>query len=99
MTDDDLAALGAGMSFSGRTLLPTQMQEQLSTTALTFELPYFVIQGRHDWFTPTEPASAYFAKVVAPHKRMVVLEGAGHFALVTHAEAFIAALRSMRDRR
>ena len=99
MTDDERTAVNAGMSFSGRTLLPTQMQEQLSTSALRFELPYFVIQGRDDWFTPTAPARSYFEKVVAPKKQMVVLEGAGHFALVTHPGAFIAALDSMLNGR
>ena len=99
MTDDDRAAVEGGMRFSGRTLLPTQMQERLSTSALRFELPYFVIQGQHDWFTPTAPAKSYFEKVVAPKKRLVVLEGAGHFALVTHPGAFIAALESMLDDR
>jgi len=99
MTDDDRAAINAGMRYSGRALLPTQMQEQLSTSALRFELPYFVIQGQHDWFTPTAPAKSYFDRVVAPKKRMVVLEGAGHFALVTHPDAFIAALESMLDGR
>jgi pimeloyl-ACP methyl ester carboxylesterase len=99
MTESDLATLGAGMTFSGRTLLPTQMREQLSTLALRFELPYFVVQGEHDWFTPTSPAKSYFEKVVAPRKQMVVLEDAGHFALVTHVPAFIAALRSMLNAR
>ncbi len=94
-TDDDLKALGDGMGFSGRTLLPTQMQERLSTTALSFGLPYFVIQGRDDRFTPTAPAAAYFDKVTAPKKRMVVIEGAGHFALATHAEVFVARLKEL----
>jgi len=31
------------MEFSGKALLPRQMQEDLSRTALRFELPYFVI--------------------------------------------------------
>jgi hypothetical protein len=95
MTADDLAALNAGMIFSSGALLPTQMREQLSTDALRFELPYFVIQGQHDWFTPTSPARSYFEKIVAPRKRMVVLEDAGHFALVTHTHEFITELRSM----
>ena len=99
MTEDVLAAVSGGMTFSGRTLLPTQMQEELSTTALTFKLPYFVIQGQDDWFTPTAPARSYFDKVVAPRKRMVVLDGAGHFALVTHANAFIATMKAMLDER
>jgi pimeloyl-ACP methyl ester carboxylesterase len=71
------------------------MQERLSTEALRFELPYFVIQGQDDWFTPTGPARSYFEKIVAPRKQMVVLAGAGHFALVTHPDAFIAALETM----
>jgi pimeloyl-ACP methyl ester carboxylesterase len=99
LTDDDRAALNAGMNFSGRTLLPTQMRGRLSADALRFELPYFVIQGQNDLFTPTGPATSYFAKVVAPRKQMVVLEGAGHFALVTHPDAFIAALERMLNGR
>ncbi len=99
MTNDELTALDGGMRFSGRTLLPTQLRERLSSDALRFELPYFVIQGQDDWFVPTAPARAYFDRVVAPRKRMVVLQGAGHFALVTHANAFIAALESMLEDR
>ena len=95
MTGDDRAAINAGMMFSGRALLPTQTREALSASALTFRLPYFVIQGQDDWFTPTAPAKSYFDKVVAPTKRMVALQGAGHFALVTHTDAFIEALVSM----
>jgi pimeloyl-ACP methyl ester carboxylesterase len=94
-TEADLHVLGDGMTFSGRTLLPFQMQENLSTSALRFEIPYFVIQGRDDIFTPTAPAEAYFAKLVAPHKRIAILDGAGHFALVTHAARFVAILNEM----
>jgi pimeloyl-ACP methyl ester carboxylesterase len=92
LDEADLEMIGNGMQFSGRVLLPTQMQERLSTTALRFALPYYVIQGRDDVFTPTPPATAYFEKVVAPSKKLVIIEGAGHFALVTHAPEFVAAL-------
>jgi pimeloyl-ACP methyl ester carboxylesterase len=94
-TEQEMTSLRDGMLFSGRTLLPTQMRERLSTDALRFELPWFVIQGRHDLFTPTAPVEAYFRKVEAPRKQLIVLEDAGHFALVTHAPAFIAALRDL----
>jgi pimeloyl-ACP methyl ester carboxylesterase len=83
------------MLFSGRSLIATMMQQQPSTTAVRFELPYYVIQGREDIATPTAPAEAYFANVVAPKKKMVVIENAGHFALATHTEEFIRALRRM----
>lgn len=92
---NELDDLGGGMDFSGRTLLQFQVQENLSTTALNFKIPYYVIQGREDLFTPTDPAIAYFKLVKAPEKKLVILERAGHFALVTHAQEFIEALDSI----
>ena len=94
-----LETIGNGMRLSGAALLATQMQERLSTTALRFALPYYVIQGRLDVFTPTAPAEAYFEKVVAPDKEMVVIESAGHFALVTHATGFVSALEKVLESR
>lgn len=82
------------MNLSGRALLPTQVEERLSTKALRFALPYLVIQGEQDTFTPTGPAVSYFEKVVAPAKRLVILPNAGHFALVTNAEDLARALVS-----
>lgn len=38
---------------------------------------------------------AYFATVRAPRKDIVVIEGAGHFALATHPQELIAALWEM----
>ena len=91
----ELDDIVGGMTLSGRSMLPFQMRENLSSTALRFEVPYYVIQGSDDIFTPTDPARAYFANVVAPGKDIVIIEGAGHFALVTHPQEFIAALREM----
>jgi proline iminopeptidase len=93
MTEAKMRALMEGADFSSRVLLPTQMRTRLSSDALRFDVPYLVIQGRDDLFTPTAPAAAYFRKVQAPRKQMVVINGAGHFALVTHAPAFLEALR------
>jgi pimeloyl-ACP methyl ester carboxylesterase len=83
------------MNLSGKALLPFQLQEKLFTTSLSFTIPYYVIQGREDVFTPTDPALAYFKHIKAPKKKSVVIEGAGHFALVTHKHEFIEALNSM----
>jgi pimeloyl-ACP methyl ester carboxylesterase len=92
--DADFEAIVSGMTFSGRALLAAQMNERLSSEALAFELPYVVIQGQHDLFTPTAPAVAYFEAIAAPQKRLVLLPEAGHFALVTHAAEFASALEA-----
>lgn len=81
------------MSFSGRALFATQTQEDLSPTAARYALPFIVIQGRDDLFTPTPVAIEYFEAVQAPRKELPI-EGAGHFALATHREEFLAALES-----
>jgi pimeloyl-ACP methyl ester carboxylesterase len=88
----ELDEIAGGMNFSGRTLLPFQVQEKLSTTSLNFAVPYYVIQGREDLFTPTDPVINYFKQVKAPAKELIILEHAGHFALVTHKQEFIRGL-------
>jgi proline iminopeptidase len=91
-TEADLEWLGNGMNFSGRALIGATVEEDLFVTAPRLELPVYVIQGRDDLSTPTEPARAFFDALQAPEKRFVVLEEAGHFALVTHREGFVAEL-------
>jgi len=88
-----MKATGEGMSVSGAALSGSMVAEDLSATALRFRLPYYVIQGRYDLFTPTPLAEAYFKKVSAPSKRLIIIEDAGHFALATHQPNVIAALR------
>jgi pimeloyl-ACP methyl ester carboxylesterase len=96
LTEQELADLNGGMSFSGRSLISTQIQVDLFETAPRLEVPMFVIQGHDDLFTPTGPAIAYFEYVDAPLKKLVVIEEAGHFALVTHQTAFLNALLDIK---
>ncbi len=91
---EDQDAIGGGMTLSGITLFPAQTQEDLFSSAARLEVPVFVIQGREDLFTPTDVARDWFDQLDAPVKRFTVLEGAGHFALVTHAGAFRDALNA-----
>jgi pimeloyl-ACP methyl ester carboxylesterase len=52
-----------------------------------------VIHGAEDHITPASMAEQYFDQVTAPVKRMVLIDGAGHFGLMTHMAQFAAALR------
>src|SRR4029453_6192946 len=94
-TDEDIRVIGEGMTASGRALIDDSGREDLPAQARAFALPYFVVQGRHDLFTPTPLAEAYFAQVTAPRKEMVILEDAGHFALATHAREVVAVLERL----
>jgi pimeloyl-ACP methyl ester carboxylesterase len=94
-TEASLELIGKGMGASGEALSEASIRTDLPASATSFSIPYYVIQGRHDLFTPTSLAEAYFAKIVAPRKQMIVFEDAGHFALATHAQQVAAALKKL----
>jgi len=90
-TEVTLKAIGDGMNASGSAL----GTGDLPATATRFTIPYYVIQGRHDLFAPTPLVEAYFSKISAPKKRLIIIEDAGHFALATHQAEVIAALKAV----
>jgi pimeloyl-ACP methyl ester carboxylesterase len=92
MPEAESRALEAGMEYSARTVLPTVLAQDLPTTARTLEVPFVVIQGKEDMATPTSVAVEYFNVVSAPKKKLILIDHAGHFALVTHRDDFLAAL-------
>lgn len=83
-----------GMEISARSVLPDQMATDLPATATDIGTAFLVIQGRDDITTPTAAAVEYFGKVQAPHKQLVLIDGAGHFAFMTHPAEFLATLES-----
>jgi pimeloyl-ACP methyl ester carboxylesterase len=85
------------MNASGPALINASVATDLTTTATRFTIPYYVIQGRHDLFSPTPLAEGYFDKVSAPKKRLIIIEDGGHFALATHQGEVIAALKGVRS--
>jgi proline iminopeptidase len=94
-TEATVHAIGDGMSASGAALIGASVATDLPATATSFRIPYYVIQGRHDLFAPTPLVEAYFNKVSAPKKRLIIIEDAGHFALATHQAEVIAALKAV----
>jgi len=94
-TEATLKAIGDGSSASGSALIGASVATDLPATATSFKIPYYVIQGRYDLFAPTPLVEAYFKKVSAPKKRLIIIEDAGHFALATHQAEVIAALKAV----
>jgi pimeloyl-ACP methyl ester carboxylesterase len=79
-TEEYLKTLGDGMMYSGRTTVNAMLATELPTTANTFKVPFFVIQGMEDMVRPTSGAIKYFSAVKAPKKKLFLIEHAGHFA-------------------
>jgi pimeloyl-ACP methyl ester carboxylesterase len=74
-------------------LSSTVFSMDLPSLGFQFKVPFFLIQGSEDRITPASLAASYFDRVIAPAKRMVLIDGAGHFAAMTHMQEFAAALR------
>jgi proline iminopeptidase len=91
-TDAYMKTWGEGMQYSGRITLNAMLTTELPTTARILKVPFFVIQGKEDMATPTSVAVKYFNVVKAPRKKLILIKHAGHFALVTHRDEFLAAL-------
>lgn len=81
-----------GFAFSAEKVVPDQIATDLLATASRIETAIFIVQGRDDVITPTADAVAYFNRVTAPYKKLVLIPDAGHFALMTEPIAFLDAL-------
>lgn len=90
--EKDFADHRAGQILTGNKVLPDQVATDLSQSARRIGTAFFVIQGQDDVITPTAAARDYFDTVEAPQKEWVAIPGAGHFAFMTHGDAFLAAL-------
>lgn len=88
----DMQDYDDGFQFSVDHALPDQMKLDLPKTASSIDTAFFIIQGRDDVMTPTSAAVDYFNLVKAPHKELVLIPDAGHFAFMTAPDAFLAAL-------
>ena len=88
----DLQDMQAAGQFSLAALAPVVFAMDLPAMGNRFEVPIIVIQGADDYITPTPAAKEYLASIEAPAKQFVLIEGAGHFAAMTHTQEFTDAL-------
>jgi len=70
------------------------MKVDLMAGNMVFALPIFVIQGTADVWTPADLSRAFVARLTAPEKAFIPIEGAGHSALVRNVSAFLKAMNS-----
>jgi pimeloyl-ACP methyl ester carboxylesterase len=90
----DLWVHGASQNYSGRVLYPEIMAYNAYAHGTAFQMPVLVIQGDEDMQTPAVQAQEYFARLTAPSKRLVLLPGGGHRAIIAMPDQFLAALRA-----
>jgi pimeloyl-ACP methyl ester carboxylesterase len=68
------------------------LSADLPSLGVEFKIPIYFFQGAEDHLTATALAREYFEKINAPHKEMVLLENAGHFAVWSKSGEFLKEL-------
>jgi pimeloyl-ACP methyl ester carboxylesterase len=76
---------------------PWQLYQEMLNTDLAslgpdFKVPIYFFQGAEDELTVTALTQEYFEKINAPHKEMVLFQGAGHFAVWSLPDKFLQEL-------
>ncbi|HEY5411715.1 MAG TPA: alpha/beta fold hydrolase [Caulobacteraceae bacterium] len=88
----DFRDLMAGhLDFSLERLHRTYEAIDLPSLGYQMPTPFFIIDGRDDRLAPPDLAEAYFQKIQAPRKAMILIDG-GHFAFMSNATSFLQAL-------
>lgn len=89
----DVLDANRGAMFSVRALWGQLTNWRIADGGYAFEVPLVFLQGELDLQTPTALVTEVFAKLQAPKKELVILEDAGHVALITHGKDFLRILR------
>jgi pimeloyl-ACP methyl ester carboxylesterase len=77
-----------GSLLSLDSLLEPLLQVNLMADANRFEVPVFFALGRHDHQVPSDLAAEYFARLVAPAKRLIWFENSAHTPSLEEPELF-----------
>lgn len=91
-TFKDILDYFRGMNFSLKYLLNEIINFDFDRLGRKFDLPFFIIQGKHDLITPTRTTQDFFAEIEAPQKEIFLVEQAGHLACFARPEIFLELL-------
>ncbi len=84
--------LDDGEEFSNHLLTAAMDKEDMPALAKSFSVPIVFIQGQADLLTTTALVRDYFDQIVAPSKQLIEVPEAGHNAIFTRREPFLAKL-------
>lgn len=88
----EMAAVGQGLKYSAAALLAEMMSLDIRKRGTSFKTPFILIEAERDVLDPTPLALEYFQSIDAPAKRLAILEGAGHNAVMMKPDVFLAEL-------
>ena len=72
------------------------LEEVVPESGTSFEVPVIFIQGSEDKLSPTTMVRQYYDSISAPEKKMIVLDNAGHLAILRNGYLFRDALLDIK---
>lgn len=84
---DDVGWL-RGVFFSVDTLLPDMQKVNFADLGYDYRVPIFLMEGKHDPYTPSSVAKDFFDKINDPDKHFVWFENSGHFPFTEERQRF-----------
>ena len=88
----DAYTLFDAFGFSSEKLFGELMAYDARRLGTKFEVPIFILQGDSDLQSPAALVAGYFSSVDAPRKKMVMLKGEGHTAVLALPDVFLSEL-------
>ena len=85
-----------GIAFSQDLMLEPMLDEDVPGLGTDFDIPVIFIQGSEDKLSPTAMVRQYYESISAPEKKMLVLEDAGHLAILRNRALFRDALLGIK---
>ena len=89
----DLIGFIKGYKFVLKAMWEEVAGVDLAGACPSFEMPYFIFDGRLDFNTPASLVEEYFNKIEAPRKELIWFENSGHNPLGDEPERFKTLLR------
>ena len=86
-----------GIAFSQDLMLEPMLDEVVPESGTSFEIPVLFIQGSEDKLSPTSMVRQYYDAISAPKKKMIVLDDAGHLAILRNRALFRDALLDIKS--
>lgn len=88
-TMKDIKIMDKGMKYAMENLYSEMMDFNFNTFGNHFEIPLYIFQGKYDCITPIKSAKKYLEAIIAPRKKIVEINNAGHLAMFCNPEQFL----------
>ena len=72
------------------------LDEDVPGLGTDFDIPVIFIQGSEEKLSPTAMVRHYYESISAPEKKMIVLDDAGHLAILRNRALFRDALLGIK---